>query len=77
MPFLTSHLELPQYLYEAGWAADGNVVACTQPRRVAATSVAARVATEVGSTLGDEEGLSLFECVHYSHFSIGGIYHKI
>ena len=46
--------ELPQYLYEAGWASKGNVVACTQPRRVAATSVATRVAQEVGSVLGDE-----------------------
>ena len=77
MPFLTSHLELPQYLYEAGWAADGNVVACTQPRRVAATSVAARVAAEVGSTLGDEEGLSLFKRVLYSHLSTGRIHDKI
>ncbi|KAJ3476329.1 hypothetical protein NLI96_g11231 [Meripilus lineatus] len=47
--------QLPQYLYEAGWAADGNVVACTQPRRVAATSVAARVATEVGYTIRFED----------------------
>ncbi|KAG8686482.1 hypothetical protein FRC09_014104, partial [Ceratobasidium sp. 395] len=47
--------QLPQYLYEAGWAANGNVIACTQPRRVAATSVASRVATEVGSVLGDEK----------------------
>ena len=47
-------IELPQYLYEAGWAADGNVIACTQPRRVAATSVATRVAQEVGTLLGDE-----------------------
>jgi ATP-dependent RNA helicase DDX35 len=39
---------------EVGWAAEGNVIACTQPRRVAATSVASRVATEVGSMLGDE-----------------------
>lgn len=46
--------ELPQYLYEAGWAAENNVIACTQPRRVAATSVAARVAEEMGSVLGDE-----------------------
>lgn len=46
--------ELPQYLHEAGWAADGRVVACTQPRRVAATTVAARVAEEMGSVLGDE-----------------------
>ena len=53
------HEELPQYLYETGWAANGNVVACTQPRRVAATSVAGRVATEVGSILGDEVCLSV------------------
>ncbi|KZP24870.1 pre-mRNA splicing factor [Athelia psychrophila] len=46
--------QLPQYLLESGWAADGNVIACTQPRRVAATSVAARVASEVGTVLGDE-----------------------
>lgn len=46
--------ELPQFLREAGWASDGRVIACTQPRRVAATSVAARVATEVGTTLGAE-----------------------
>ncbi|KAG9122768.1 hypothetical protein FRC07_000710 [Ceratobasidium sp. 392] len=51
--------QLPQYLYEAGWAANGNVVACTQPRRVAATSVASRVATEVGSILGDEVGYTI------------------
>lgn len=42
---------------EAGWASEGNVIACTQPRRVAATSVAGRVATEVGSVLGDEVAL--------------------
>ena len=52
-------IELPQYLYEAGWAADGNVIACTQPRRVAATSVAGRVASEVGTILGDEVGYTI------------------
>lgn len=51
--------QLPQYLYESGWAADGSVVACTQPRRVSATSVASRVATEVGSILGDEVGYTI------------------
>ncbi|KAF8321627.1 P-loop containing nucleoside triphosphate hydrolase protein [Clavulina sp. PMI_390] len=51
--------QLPQYLYEAGWASSGNVIACTQPRRVAATSVAARVATEVGTVLGDEVGYTI------------------
>ncbi|CCM06094.1 uncharacterized protein FIBRA_08341 [Fibroporia radiculosa] len=51
--------QLPQYLHEAGWSADGNIVACTQPRRVAATSVAGRVASEVGSILGDEVGYTI------------------
>lgn len=56
-------LELPHYLFEAGWAANGNVIACTQPRRVAATSVAGRVAAEVGTVLGDEVSLvSVFIC---------------
>ena len=44
--------QLPQYLHEAGWTASGFQVACTQPRRVAATSVAARVAEEMGEPLG-------------------------
>ncbi|KAJ3998049.1 hypothetical protein F5050DRAFT_1747378 [Lentinula boryana] len=48
---------------EAGWASEGNVIACTQPRRVAATSVAGRVATEVGSLLGDET-----ECFSEKHW---------
>ncbi|KAK2467129.1 hypothetical protein APHAL10511_001387 [Amanita phalloides] len=51
--------QLPQYLLEAGWANDGNVIVCTQPRRVAATSVAARVATEMGTLLGDEVGYTI------------------
>ena len=44
--------QIPQYLHEAGWSAEGKVVACTQPRRVAATSVASRVAEEMGVALG-------------------------
>ncbi|KAI9566552.1 P-loop containing nucleoside triphosphate hydrolase protein [Boletus coccyginus] len=51
--------QLPQYLLEAGWAAEGNVIACTQPRRVAATSVATRVAAEVGTVLGEEVGYTI------------------
>ncbi|KAK4689933.1 ATP-dependent RNA helicase DDX35, partial [Tremellales sp. Uapishka_1] len=51
--------QLPQYLHEAGWTGMNNVVACTQPRRVAATSVATRVAEEVGSVLGDEVGYTI------------------
>ncbi|KAH7912626.1 P-loop containing nucleoside triphosphate hydrolase protein [Hygrophoropsis aurantiaca] len=48
--------QLLRYLMEAGWAADGNVIACTQPRRVAATSVASRVAAEANTTLSDKVG---------------------
>lgn len=56
--------QLPQYLYESGYTKtteSGNVqkVGCTQPRRVAATSVAARVADEVGCRLGNEVGYSI------------------
>ncbi|KAJ2863285.1 DEAH-box ATP-dependent RNA helicase prp22, partial [Coemansia asiatica] len=39
--------QLTQYLYEDGFARNGRI-GCTQPRRVAATSVAKRVAEEVG-----------------------------
>ncbi|EGN98808.1 hypothetical protein SERLA73DRAFT_54848 [Serpula lacrymans var. lacrymans S7.3] len=51
--------QLPQYLFECGWAADGHVIACTQPRRVAATSVAGRVASEIGCSLGEEVGYTI------------------
>ncbi len=47
-------LEIPQYLHESGWTSGGRIVACTQPRRVAATSVATRVAEEMGCPLGQE-----------------------
>jgi ATP-dependent RNA helicase DDX35 len=48
-----------QYLAAAGWAADGRVVACTQPRRVAAQTVAARVAQELRCSLGAAVGYSI------------------
>ncbi|KAF2672390.1 P-loop containing nucleoside triphosphate hydrolase protein [Microthyrium microscopicum] len=51
--------QIPQFLYQAGWCADGKAVAVTQPRRVAATSVAARVAQELECTLGQEVGYSI------------------
>lgn len=51
--------QIPQYLFEAGYT-DGNVkVGCTQPRRVAAMSVAARVADEMSVKLGNEVGYSI------------------
>ncbi|MEW5302705.1 MAG: hypothetical protein WDW36_005459 [Sanguina aurantia] len=50
--------QLPQYLHEAGYSKVGKI-GCTQPRRVAAMSVAARVAQEMGVKLGAEVGYSI------------------
>ncbi|KZT51012.1 P-loop containing nucleoside triphosphate hydrolase protein [Calocera cornea HHB12733] len=51
--------QLPQYLHEAGYTQGGLKVGCTQPRRVAAMSVAARVAEEMGTKVGYEVGYSI------------------
>lgn len=52
--------QIPQFLVEAGYADQGNtVIACTQPRRVAATSIAARVADEMDVPLGSEVGYTI------------------
>ncbi|ORY78149.1 P-loop containing nucleoside triphosphate hydrolase protein [Protomyces lactucae-debilis] len=50
--------QLTQYLAEEGFTRHG-MIGCTQPRRVAATSVAKRVAEEVGCRLGQEVGYSV------------------
>lgn len=50
--------QLTQYLAEAGFANEG-MIGCTQPRRVAAMSVAQRVAEEVGCKLGHEVGYTI------------------
>ncbi|XP_017275570.1 probable ATP-dependent RNA helicase DHX40 [Kryptolebias marmoratus] len=47
--------QLPQYLHEAGFCKNGKV-GITQPRRVAAITVAQRVAQEMKCTLGREVG---------------------
>ena len=51
--------QLPQYLHEAGYTENGMKIGCTQPRRVAAMSVAARVAEEMGTKVGYEVGYSI------------------
>ncbi len=51
--------QLPQYLHEAGYTKGGMRIGCTQPRRVAAMSVAARVAEEMGVKVGNEVGYSI------------------
>merc|ERR1719217_842222 len=50
--------QLPQYLHEVGYTKIGKI-GCTQPRRVAAMSVAARVAKEMGVKLGHEVGYNI------------------
>ncbi|KAI0997151.1 putative ATP-dependent RNA helicase [Podosphaera aphanis] len=51
--------QIPQFLEQSGWCADGKTIAVTQPRRVAATTVAQRVAEEYGCELGREVGYSI------------------
>lgn len=50
--------QVTQYLAEAGYTAGGKI-GCTQPRRVAAMSVAKRVAEEFGCRLGEEVGYAI------------------
>jgi ATP-dependent RNA helicase DHX8/PRP22 len=48
--------QMTQYLAEAGYTSGRKIIGCTQPRRVAATSIAKRVADEVGCKVGAEVG---------------------
>ena len=50
--------QIPQYLYEEGWH-DRGIIGCTQPRRVAAMSVATRVSQEQGVKCGKEVGYNI------------------
>ncbi|KAK3259676.1 ATPdependent RNA helicase, partial [Cymbomonas tetramitiformis] len=61
--------QLPQFLSEAGWASNGRTVACTQPRRIAAQSVAVRVADEMRCQLGQAVGYS----IRFENVSIAGV----
>jgi hypothetical protein len=50
--------QLTQYLHEDGYSRYG-MIGCTQPRRVAAMSVAKRVSDEMGTHLGEEVGYAI------------------
>ncbi|KAK2085393.1 Pre-mRNA-splicing factor ATP-dependent RNA helicase PRP16 [Saguinus oedipus] len=50
--------QLTQYLHEDGYT-DYGMIGCTQPRRVAAMSVAKRVSEEMGGNLGEEVGYAI------------------
>ncbi|XP_068661104.1 pre-mRNA-splicing factor ATP-dependent RNA helicase DEAH10-like [Aristolochia californica] len=51
--------QLPQFLFNGGFCHDGKVIGITQPRRVAAVTVAKRVAEECGVQLGHKVGYSI------------------
>ncbi|KAJ6790770.1 pre-mRNA-splicing factor ATP-dependent RNA helicase DEAH7 [Iris pallida] len=50
--------QLTQYLHEDGYTTNG-IIGCTQPRRVAAMSVAKRVSEEMETDLGDKVGYAI------------------
>ena len=50
--------QVPQYLYHGGWAREG-MIGITQPRRVAATAIARRVAEETATKLGELVGYAV------------------
>lgn len=64
--------QIPQFLLDTGYATQGQTaVACTQPRRVAATSIAARVAEEMDVELGQQVGYTIrFEDVSDPHATV-------
>lgn len=51
--------QIPQFLVDAGYTREGHCVACTQPRRVAAMSIAKRVSEEMDVTMGEEVGYTI------------------
>ena len=50
--------QIPKFCLAAGRGIDGKI-ACTQPRRIAATTVAARIAEELGERLGQSVGYKI------------------
>jgi ATP-dependent helicase HrpA len=50
--------QIPKFLVDAGFGQNG-LIGCTQPRRVAALSVAQRIAEELGVTYGNEVGAKI------------------
>jgi pre-mRNA-splicing factor ATP-dependent RNA helicase DHX15/PRP43 len=51
--------QIPQFAVQDGFCPKGKKVACTQPRRVAAMSVAKRVSEEMDVTLGEHVGYTI------------------
>lgn len=60
--------QLPQYLHKAGHTSIGKMIGVTQPRRIAAISVATRVSQEMKSQLGGESSGIPMSCIQYLSF---------
>lgn len=58
--------QITQYLAEAGYTTRGKI-GCTQPRRVAAMSVAKRVSEEYGCCLGQEASDPSFTALPFNY----------
>lgn len=61
-------------MYEAGFTEDGKKIGCTQPRRVAAMSVAARVAQEMGVKLGNEVRKPYLKLINIYYMNFCSLY---
>jgi pre-mRNA-splicing factor ATP-dependent RNA helicase DHX15/PRP43 len=60
--------QIPQFLMDTKWSSADNLIAVTQPRRIAAISVAKRVAEESDTILGEQVGYTIrFEDCTSSH----------
>lgn len=53
--------QVPQFLFEAGYAKDGKIIGITEPRRVAAISMSKRIAEEMNLTSKEVSYLIRFE----------------
>ncbi|KAJ2396736.1 hypothetical protein GGI05_000989 [Coemansia sp. RSA 2603] len=51
--------QLPQYLLQAGWASEGKVIACTQPRHSLVAQLAQQASQETNTELGTTIGYSV------------------
>ncbi|RXG72925.1 putative ATP-dependent RNA helicase DHX35 [Armadillidium vulgare] len=60
--------QLPQYLLESNWGADG-IIGISQPRRVACTNLSARVAEEKDCILGELVGY----CIRFDDCTTEGV----
>ena len=51
--------QIPKFCIEAGRSRRGRLIGCTQPRRIAAITVANRIAEELNETLGRSVGYKI------------------